>query len=227
MNATDYAELCGTPFYVVGLQQSWHDGQLKVEIGICRRLIKGENQKKIKVNSFRQAVNKFLSTNSLHSVYSRLSEFNPYPFQHISELLISKKNLSTLLTVNPDPDAMNRVFDAKPGFFWQTMEVEDALCDEKTGSRLYQGPEMQTTVMLMQFAVFHEPFCLLDVMVRARSKALDVAGIRLVYQQRELLEEKTGMKYMINQCSTCTVFGGFLSAVYYGTAFLCAESLFE
>ena len=197
MNATDHAELCGTPFYVVGLQQSWRDGQLKVEIGICRRLVKGENQKKIKSNSFRQAVSKFLSTNSLHSVYLRLSEFNPCPLQHISEMLISKKNLSTLLTVNPDPDAMNRVFGAKPGFFWQTMEVEEAPCDEKTGARLYQGPEMQTTVMLMQFSVFHEPFCLLDVMVRARSKALDIAGIRLVYQQRELLEEKPGMESII------------------------------
>ena len=192
VNGTDYAEICGAPFYVVGLQQSWHEGQLKMEIGICSRVEKGENQKKTKANSFRQAVIKFLSTNSLYSMYSRLFEFEPFPLQHLAEMLMSKKNLSTILTVNPDSEAMNRVFGAKPGFFWQTMEVEDAPSEEKTGVRLCQGPEIQNTVMLMQLAVFHEPFCLLDVLIRARCNALDIAGVRLVYQPREMSEEKPG-----------------------------------
>lgn len=196
VNTPDYAEVCGAPFYVVALRQSWHEGQLKMEIGICSRLEKGENQKKIKANSFRQAVSKFLSTNSLHNAYSRLFEFTPCPLQHISEMLISKKNLSTLLTVNPDPEAMHRVFGAKPGFFWQTMEVDDVPAEDKTGVTLCQGPEIQHTVMLMQYAVFHEPFCLLDVLIRVRVKALDISGVRLVYQQKEVLEEKPGIMQM-------------------------------
>lgn len=203
VNTTDYAEICGAPFYVVGLQQSWHEGQLKIEIGICSRTAEkgeqssvndGKGKAKNKANnSFRHAVSKFLSTNTLHSVYARLSECTPYPLQHLAEISISKRNLSTLLTVNPDPDAMQRVFAAKPGFFWQTMEMEDAPTEEKTSARLCQGPEIQNTVMLTQFAVFHQPFCLLDVLTRVRNKALDIAGLRLVYQEKEPpLEEKRG-----------------------------------
>ena len=204
VNATDYAEMCGAPFYVVGLQQSWHEGQLKLEIGICSRATEkgehwgindGKGKAKNKTsNSFRHAVSKFLSTNSLHSVYARLSECTPCPLQYLAEISsISKRNLSTLLTVNPDPDAMQRVFSAKPGFFWQSMEMDDAPTEEKTSARLCQGPEIQNTVMLMQYAVFHQPFCLLDVLVRVRSKALDIAGLRLVLQERVTpLEEKPG-----------------------------------
>lgn len=203
VNTTDYAEICGAPFHVVGLQQSWHEGQLKMDIGICTRTTEkgelssvndGKGKAKNKAsNSFRHAVSKFLSTNTLHSVYTRLSECTPCPLQYLAELSISKRNLSTLLTVNPDPDAMQRVFAAKPGFFWQTMEMGDAPTEEKTSARLCQGPESQNTVMLMQYAVFHQPFCLLDVLIRVRNKALDVAGIRLVYQEEgPPLEEKPG-----------------------------------
>ena len=105
---------------------------------------------------------------------------------------MSKKNLSTSLIVNPDPEAMWRVFGAKPGFFWQTMEMDDAPVDDKTGERLFQGPEIHNAFMLMHSAVFRQPFCLLDVLIRARCNALDIAGIRLVYQQNEVFEEKPG-----------------------------------
>ena len=203
VNTADYAEICGAPFYVVGLQQSWHEGQLKMEVGICSRTTEkaehssvndGKGKAKNRAsNSFRHAVSKFLSTNTLHSVYARLSECTPFPPQHLAELSISKRNLSTLLTVNPDPDAMQRVFAAKPGFFWQTMEMEDAPTEEKSPAKLCQGPEIQNTVMLMQHAVFHQPFCLLDVLIRVRNRALDIAGFRLVYQEKEPpLEEKPG-----------------------------------
>ena len=193
VNTTDDAEVCRAPFCVVGLQQSWHEGQLRIDIGICSRADKGGNQKKTKANnSFRQAVSKFLSTNSLHSVFSRFSECTTCQLQYLSEMLTSKRNLSTLLTVNPDPEAMHRVFGAKPGFFWQTMEVDDTAAGEKTGTKLCQGPEIQNTVMMMQLSVFHQPFCLLDVLKRARNKALDIAGIRLVYRN-EVLEQKLGI----------------------------------
>lgn len=36
-NLVDYAHVCGVPFYVIGLQQSWHEGQLMIEVGIVNR----------------------------------------------------------------------------------------------------------------------------------------------------------------------------------------------
>lgn len=192
VSTTDYAEVCGAPFYVVGFQQSWHEGQLKIDTGICSRAEIGENQKKSRANnSFRQAVSKFLTTNSLHSVFARFSEFTPVP-EYLTKIIASKRNLSTLLTVNSDPEAMHRVFGTKPGFFWQTMELDDYPTEEKTGSNICQGPEIQNTVTLLQQAVFHSPFCLVDVLMHARSKALDISGVRLTYH-RECPKENSGI----------------------------------
>ena len=36
-NARDYAQVCGAPFHVIGLQQSWHEAQLVIEVGIMSR----------------------------------------------------------------------------------------------------------------------------------------------------------------------------------------------
>ena len=36
-NPLNYANICGVPFYVIGLQQSWHEGQLMIEVGIVNR----------------------------------------------------------------------------------------------------------------------------------------------------------------------------------------------
>lgn len=191
---TDYSEICRAPFYVVGMQQTWHDGQLQIEIAIRSRVEKDEHLKKTKASAFRQAVNKFLSTNSLHSVYLRLLEFKAFSDDSLSEKLISKKNLSTFFTVHPDPSTMHRVFSAKPGFFWQTMELEHIPSEEKLGVTFSHTPDIQNTLTLLQCVVYHEPSCLLDVLARARSKALDIAGIRMVYSLKEtILEKKPGL----------------------------------
>lgn len=187
---TDYSEICRAPFYVVGLQQTWHDGQLQIEIAITSRVEKVEHLKKTRASAFRQAVNKFLSTNSLHSVYLRLSEFEAFAHDSLSEKLISKKHLSTFFTVHPDPNTMHHVFSAKPGFFWQTMELEHIPSEEKLGVRFSHAPDIQNTLTLLQCDVYHEPSCLLDVLARARSKALDIAGIRMVYPPKETIQEK-------------------------------------
>ena len=199
MNApTDFSEICRTPFYVVGLQQTWHEGQLQLDIGICSRTGQGEHQKKTKAHAFRQAVNKFLSTNSLHSVYLRLLEFEAFPLNSLSDKLINKKSLSSLMTLSPDSETMHRVFSATPGFFWQTMELEHSPSEEKHGVRFSQKPEIQNTLTMLQCPAYHQPSCFLDVLARARSKALDVAGIRMVYRQRDtMLQEKPGLSLAI------------------------------
>lgn len=74
---------------------------------------------------------------------------------------------------------MSRVFGTLPGFFWQTMELEDFDCGVKTIS--YPGPEIQNMTMVMQYAAYHDPLCCLDVMTRAWREGFDIAGLRLVY----------------------------------------------
>lgn len=195
---TDFSEICRTPFYVVGLQQTWHEGQLQLDIGICSRTGQGEHQKKTKAHAFRQAVNKFLSTNSLHSVYLRLLEFEAFPLNSLSDKLINKKSLSSLLTLSPDSETMHRVFSATPGFFWQTMELEHSPSEEKHGVRFSQEPEIQNTLTMLQCPAYHEPSCFLDVLARAQSKALDVAGIRMVYRQKDtMLQEKPAYGFQL------------------------------
>ena len=181
------AALCDVPFHVIGLQQKWHEGQLSVEIGICSRQdssSKPAYNRSAKHNSrvsssFKQMVTKFLSTNSLHSMFYKISGFIRTRSQYLCNLPQSQRNLSTLLSVNPDPNAMSRVFGTLPGFFWQTMELEDFDCGGKTIS--YPGPEIQNMTMVMQYAAYHDPLCCLDVMTRAWREGFDIAGLRLVY----------------------------------------------
>ena len=55
------------------------------------------------------------------------------------------------------------------------------------------GPSIDNTVMLMEHAVYHEPFCMLDVLWRVWRHGLDVAGLRLLYNvSAHPSEENTG-----------------------------------
>ena len=38
-NTLDYAHICGAPFHVIVLQQTWREGQLVIDIGIINRAI--------------------------------------------------------------------------------------------------------------------------------------------------------------------------------------------
>lgn len=185
----DFAALCDSPFYVIGIQQTWHEGELSVKIGICSRdNFQPSRTKQLgKGNAFQSAVSKFLKTNTLISVMSRLASY-PESFHDSS---IGNKNLSTLLSINSDPQAMIRVFGGDPGFFWKTLEVEDTV-DLYTSNIEYCGPDVNNTMMLVQFEAFHDPCCMMDILNRVWREGLDLAGVRLLYTHNIPLEERPG-----------------------------------
>lgn len=185
----DFAVLCESPFYVIGLQQTWHEGELSVKIGICSREDFQPTRSKQggRGNAFQSSVSKFLRTNTLSSVMSKLSS---YPTSLIDST-IGNKNLSSLLTINSDPHAMIRVFGGEPGFYWKTLEVEDTV-DIYSSNIEYCGPDVHNTMMLVQFEAFHDPSCMFDILNRVWNEGLDLAGIRLLYTNNIPLEERPG-----------------------------------
>lgn len=185
----DFADVCESPFYVIGLQQTWHEGELSMKIGICSRdhFQPTRTKQGGRGNAFQSSVSKFLRTNTLCSVLTKLSS---YPAAFI-DTAIGNKNLSTLLTINSDPQAMIRVFGGEPGFFWKTMDVEDTT-DNHSSNIENCGPEISNTMMLIQYEAFHDPSCMFDVLNRVWDEGLDLAGIRLLYTNNIPLEERPG-----------------------------------
>lgn len=185
----DNAEICEAPFHVIGLQQTWHEGELSIKVGICsREEFQGTRAKQgSKGNNFQTAVAKFLRTNTLCSVLTKIVGYPPV-FVNMS---FSQKNLSSLLSINSDPQAMIRVFGAEPGFYWKTHEVEDTI-DTSSSNIQYCGPEVQNTVMLVQFLALHDPMCMFDILNRVWKEGLDLAGIRLLYTHRIPFDERPG-----------------------------------
>ena len=112
-------------------------------------------QSKDGASPFVQMLHKYLSHRTLSVVAPWLDSVYPpavlpYNFQHADESeqhmldgaslretlvyrpvlpQISDKPLSTFVQVSPDPQAARRVFGTSIGFFWLTIENNEAMCD--------------------------------------------------------------------------------------------------
>ncbi|XP_032225718.2 dynein axonemal assembly factor 8 [Nematostella vectensis] len=174
LNCSDLAQWENIPFHVIGLQQTWHEGQLSLIVGIRNRV---DVRKQGKGNSFLATVNKFLRTKTLSDVLPQITQYT----NALMMLPFSQRNLSCMLMANPDPEAMARVFKAEPGFFWHTHKGEVWADDGSLPVLPYKGPECENTMMLAQYMVLHEPVCMMDVLSRVWREGLDLAGLRLLY----------------------------------------------
>ena len=155
-------------------------------------------------SAFQQFVTKFLSTNTLQSVCPWLQDMVSVevPCTQVNPVSneptyvyrpplpnITTKPLSTFVQVNSDPQAAHKVFNSSVGFFWQTIDSEEAFCDQNVGEVNY---ETQVTMSLIYRKIFYDPRAMMGISNRILQEGLDLAGVRLLYPTSELISLASG-----------------------------------
>ena len=177
------------PFIVVGMHQACQNGLLQLFVAaqpnekmFYQNPSKGSL--KNKTRSFHKAVSKYLSTHSLRGVYQYMEHVYLDGSRQVDENSYSSKMLSTCITVKQDSDAVRRVFSSKPGFFWETMELENS-------SDVFQDNDscdghVENTVVFVRPPLCYHPSCVLDLLTRIENEGCDVAGLRLTNEPDSL-----------------------------------------
>ena len=170
------------PFTVVGMHQACQNGLLQLVVAVQpHEKVFYQNasnvSQKTKTRTFHKAVAKYLSTHSLRGVYQNMEHVYLDGTRQVDENSYSSKMLSTCITVKQDSDAVRRVFRSKPGFFWETMELEstsDFFQDSDSGD-----VNVENTIVFVRAPLYYHPSCVLDLLTRIENEGCDVAGLRL------------------------------------------------
>ncbi|XP_078274069.1 dynein axonemal assembly factor 8 [Rhinoraja longicauda] len=196
------------PFQVVGLQQAWHEDGLALYACVvpkCQSFSGGKatfsknwrNKVKEEVRAtslFYQLVISFLSQTSVRSVIWWIKELNDslQGLKFPPCVLLPTTHLSSMVSVNPDSKAAQRIFDAEIGFYWQTFETEDSCCPTaaENGESCVEKPEV--TMALVFETLFTKPIALHHTLQLVLSCGLDICGLQLLYPSRQLLAASAG-----------------------------------
>ncbi|KAL7829820.1 hypothetical protein AOLI_G00307050 [Acnodon oligacanthus] len=102
----------------------------------------------------------------LRTIVSWLPQLNLLLEQQAHPALISlpSASLDCLIFISPDKEAVKKAFGVSPGFYWQTLETRDQICQ-----RAEAVTSQQSHTELLQ------------------SSGLDVCSFRFIYPSEELL----------------------------------------
>ncbi|XP_071807042.1 dynein axonemal assembly factor 8-like [Asterias amurensis] len=105
--------------------------------------------------------------------------------------LVSSRPLSTFLTLNPDRDSMQRVFNNlsnDASFFWQTVESDEFMSEQTSNEDYDNYTDVQNTMTLVYKSVYLNPTHMIGILYRILQEGLDISGLRLLYHSEELLK---------------------------------------
>lgn len=163
----------GVPFTVVGMQQAYQNGLLQLSVAVQpnekvfdSNSTTRKDSKKNQTRAFHKAISKYLSTHSL-SVYLKIDDC-PH----------SSKMLSSCIAVGQDSNAVRRVFNCKPGFYWETIELDGS-------NDLFQSScsdiNVENTVVFVRAPLYyHDSSLVLHLLTCIENEGCDVAGLRLI-----------------------------------------------
>ncbi|RUS90011.1 hypothetical protein EGW08_002198, partial [Elysia chlorotica] len=183
-------------FNVLGLQQTWQDEELKLNVVVTpsqsylrgvaaprqgARSVKGKNNQMKGGSKFSQHLSKFLTVNTLYTVGPWLDNLvsvvlksekpedkSAAPFHYTPPLPdISTKPLSTFIQINQDPQAARKIFLVPVGFYWQTVDSGDPWHAGLDCRDSHVCYETQNTMSLVYNQIFHSPTALMAILNRA------------------------------------------------------------
>ncbi|XP_063960044.1 dynein axonemal assembly factor 8-like isoform X1 [Lytechinus pictus] len=162
---------------------------------------------------FQQTVSKFLTSKNLHTLAPWLplafrfaQEFSgepldlkPIPMEATQEGAtdtgtyippypqVSSKPLATYVALSTSPCAVEGAFTSTPGFFWRTLDAEEAVYDQLTNDEYSNNGDIQNTLTVFHDAIYHFPSRQAGVLYRLLQEGLDISGLRLMYNSKDLL----------------------------------------
>ncbi|XP_068886355.1 dynein axonemal assembly factor 8, partial [Aphelocoma coerulescens] len=188
------------PFEVVGLQQAWREEGLALyaclvapeepsaqsypethESGTAEHL-QGTSR-------FYQKISAFLTSTWLPDLIWWRNELASHFQDQLCLLLpeIPSVLLSNITAVNPDPQAVEKVFAAPKGFYWQTVESDDKRFPDSSAMEACRDTDTEVAMVLLFEALFRSPLETHHMLQLLLGSGLDVCGLRLLYPGQDLL----------------------------------------
>ncbi|KAM6379269.1 dynein axonemal assembly factor 8 [Pluvialis apricaria] len=188
------------PFQVVGLQQAWREGGLALYACLMpAEESSAQNSTKIQkiktkedlrgTSIFYQKVSTFLACTWLPDVIWWKVELASHFQNQLCPLLpeIPSVLLSYITAVNPDPQAVEKVFAVPNGFYWQTVETDEKYFPNSSDMEACRDIDTEVAMVLLFETLFRSPLATHHMLQLVLSSGLDICGLRLLYPQQDVL----------------------------------------
>ncbi|KAM6054412.1 LOW QUALITY PROTEIN: dynein axonemal assembly factor 8 [Chlamydotis macqueenii] len=188
------------PFQVVGLQQAWReDGLALYACLIPADEPSAQNSteiQKIKTKEdlqgtsiFYQKISAFLACTWLPDVIWWRAELANHFRNQLCPLLpeIPSVLLSYVTAVNPDPQAVEKMFVVPNGFYWQTVETDEKYFPNSSDIEACSDRDTEVAMVLLFKTLFRSPLATHHMLQLVVSSGLDICGLRLLYPQHSVL----------------------------------------
>ncbi|XP_073409597.1 dynein axonemal assembly factor 8-like isoform X2 [Dendrobates tinctorius] len=184
------------PFQVLGLQQMWLEEGLALYVCVSPRdvstrksirMLKYKTQGLRGTSNFYLHVSTFLSHHTLQSISSwkegviRQLQGRLFPLH----LEVPAMRLSSIVMLNPDPQAVEKVFCSPCGFLWKTTDTEEKL--SPLAPDFFEDGEIEVVTVKMYDALLQDSLAFHHALHLILTAGLDVCGIRLLYPQSSAL----------------------------------------
>ncbi|XP_075021950.1 dynein axonemal assembly factor 8 [Calonectris borealis] len=188
------------PFQVVGLQQAWREDGLALYACLMpAEESSAQNNTKIQkiktkedlrgTSIFYQKISAFLACTWLPDVIWWRAELTNRFQNQLCPLLpeIPSVLLSYVTAVNPDPQAVEKVFAVPNGFYWQTVETDEKYFPNSSDIEACRDIDTEVAMVLLFETLFRSPLATHHMLQLVLSSGLDICGLCLLYPQQDVL----------------------------------------
>ncbi|KAM6197249.1 dynein axonemal assembly factor 8 isoform 1-T1 [Sarcoramphus papa] len=188
------------PFQVAGLQQAWREDGLALYACLMPAdESSAQNSTKIQniktkddlhgTSIFYQKISAFLACTWLPDVIWWRAELANRFQNQLCPLLpeIPSVLLSYVTAVNPDPQAVEKVFAVSNGFYWQTVETDEKYFPNSSDIEACRDIDTEVAMVLLFETLFQSPLATHHMLQLVLSSGLDICGLRLLYPQQDVL----------------------------------------
>ncbi|XP_052628942.1 dynein axonemal assembly factor 8 isoform X2 [Harpia harpyja] len=188
------------PFQVVGLQQVWREDGLALYACLMpadecsahnsTKIQKIKTKEDLQGTSiFYQKISAFLACTQLPDVIWWRAELANHFQNQLCPLLpeIPSVLLSYITAVNPDPQAVEKVFAVPNGFYWQTVETDEKYFPNSSDIEACRDIDTEVAMVLLFETLYRSPLATHHMLQLVLGSGLDICGLRLLYPRQDVL----------------------------------------
>ncbi|KAK9534734.1 hypothetical protein VZT92_007162 [Zoarces viviparus] len=192
------------PFWVAGLQQLWTEDGLALHVLVVARHSYTQRKRDKDIHApFYNHVCRFLTETSLSLIASWLPQLRSLLDQqaYASPIQLPSSCLDCFISTTSNKKVIDRTFGLSPGFYWQTVETQEHVCQ---GKETTQELHTEVSVALGCKAFILRPVITHYTLQLVLDSGLDVCGLRLLYPPQGFLSDSAGAVPVIQRSDeTC------------------------